>query len=695
MIFRLNFRFVFTCCLILLADVLAAQNDELQKQTIIEQRLEIIAGALEEGADFDYTDLLNDLTYYYDNPLNLNDASASDLESLYILTEVQISNLQRHIARYGLLQSLFELQAVKGFDLETIRMVQPFVTVRKPGALKGTTFSGILREGTNDLFLRYRRTVEEAQGYKPDPDKNNQPAFLGSPDYLYTRYRFMYRKNLIAGFTLEKDAGESLEKGPDFASGHVFYRDQGTVRALVVGDYQAQFGQGLVMWNGLGFGKSPFVLNVKKNAQGLRPLTSVNESLFMRGLASTIGWKALEFTAMYSRKKLSANTTQAQDSLLSDDGLVISSISTSGLHRTAAELSDKGTLGEEVIAGNLKFRKGVFSCGVTGSQIRYDRPVQGSSDFYREFRFSGSRLTNVGVDYQGVFRNTNFFGEIARSDNGGLAAVNGFIAALHPRVSISAVHRWIGKDYQVVYANAFVEGNVLSPSNEQGVFFGTQATLGKGWTLSAYSDHVRFPWLRSTSDAPGTLSDHFLQLNYKPDKKHEFIIRYRIRSTQENGAPDDSRTDYAIDRRTENIRLHAVYKAHENVQLRTRAEWNIFTIEGKPRQTGFLIYQDIAWKKMGTPISFNFRYALFDTDSWDTRIYAYESDVLYAFSIPPYNGKGSRAYIVAKCDLARGVDLWLRWGQWFYSDRTVISSGTSQIEGNKRNDLTAQLRWQF
>lgn len=79
----------------------------------------------------------------------------------------------------------------------------------------------------------------------------------------------------------------------------------------------------------------------------------------------------------------------------------------------------------------------------------------------------------------------------------------------------------------------------------------------------------------------------------------------------------------------------------------------------------------------------------------DSRIYAYESDVLYRFSIPAYSGVGSRFYALVKYDILRGVDIWLKVGTWIYNDRKKISSGDSEIEGNTRTDITAQIRWQF
>lgn len=208
------------------------------------------------------------------------------------------------------------------------------------------------------------RPIQQQAGYKPDPDNNNQPKYVGSPNYFYTRYRFMYRKNISAGFTFEKDQGKSIEKnGPDFASGFVFIRNKTFLRTLAIGDYQAQFGQGLTFWNGLGFGKSPFVMNVKKNAVGLKPYTSVNEALFMRGAAAAIGWRRFELTGMYSQKKLSANLIQLVDGTSVDDGFTVSSLLNGGLHRTESEIAKRNTLGEQIIAGNLKYTKGTFSMG--------------------------------------------------------------------------------------------------------------------------------------------------------------------------------------------------------------------------------------------------------------------------------------------------------------------------------------------
>lgn len=88
--------------------------EEAEKQNIIEQRIEIIAGTLEDGQTLDYTSLLEDLTYYFEHPLDLNSANTEDLRDLNLLSDIQIAYLQSHIARYGYLRSLFRITGRKG-----------------------------------------------------------------------------------------------------------------------------------------------------------------------------------------------------------------------------------------------------------------------------------------------------------------------------------------------------------------------------------------------------------------------------------------------------------------------------------------------------------------------------------------------------------------------------------------------------
>ena len=100
-------------------------------------------------------------------------------------------------------------------------------------------------------------------------------------------------------------------------------------------------------------------------------------------------------------------------------------------------------------------------------------------------------------------------------------------------------------------------------------------------------------------------------------------------------------------------------------------------------------------KKMGFPLSANARFAVFRTPSYNTRIYAYENDVLYSFSIPAYYGNGIRYYFTLRYNATRWLDVWVRWAQTYRSDVKVIGSGLDAIDGNKRSEIKVQMRVKF
>jgi hypothetical protein len=131
------------------------------------------------------------------------------------------------------------------------------------------------------------------------------------------------------------------------------------------------------------------------------------------------------------------------------------------------------------------------------------------------------------------------------------------------------------------------------------------------------------------------------------------------------------------------------------VTLKNRIEFSGYRQFDEDTRIGFMMYQDILYRPADKPYNLTLRYAVFNTESYDERIYAYENDVLYAFSIPAYFYKGSRFYVLMKYDLGKNLDLWLRFAQTFYSDRQTIGSGLTEIEDNTRSEVKVQLRMRF
>ena len=173
-------------------------------------------------------------------------------------------------------------------------------------------------------------------------------------------------------------------------------------------------------------------------------------------------------------------------------------------------------------------------------------------------------------------------------------------------------------------------------------------------------------------------------------------IRIREKDKLENTGVDLTEgIDYLVHEKQTNYRFHYSYKVSESFKLKGRVELINYNKEEVPFETGYLIYQDILFKTKKLPFSFAFRYAIFDTESFNSRIYAYENDVLYAFSIPAYSNRGVRTYLTVRYHIKRGVDLWLRYGLTYYDNLDVVSSGLEEIQGNHKQEIKAQLRFRF
>jgi hypothetical protein len=81
------------------------------------------------------------------------------------------------------------------------------------------------------------------------------------------------------------------------------------------------------------------------------------------------------------------------------------------------------------------------------------------------------------------------------------------------------------------------------------------------------------------------------------------------------------------------------------------------------------------------------RYCIFRTDNWDSRLYAYENDLLYSFSVPALSGEGSRSYIMIVWKTGKFIDLRIKYG---------LTELTRDCEAvSKSEELKIQLRMWF
>ena len=683
----------------------------MKKQFIIEQRIENIAENSEDE-DIDYTTMFDQLSFYYEHPINLNKKDIEfDLKQLHLLNQFQIKSIINHKKKHGKFITLYELQTISLFESSDIRKILPFVEINENLDATQLSFSEMLKRGKNDVFLRYSRVLNNVQGQQNLDDSSwlgsPNSKQLGSADNLYMRYRFKYQNHLSIGITAEKDAGEAFlvnkkadqlfnqtnALGFDYYSAHFYIRNVGKINAMALGDYHIQLGQGLTFWSGLAMGKSSNVMSVKRNAMGIRPYASLDENLFMRGAAVSMKYKNLEFLVFGSKKMIDANLSN--DTTSSDGSLIVSSFQASGIHSTVGQIIDKDAIQEDVRGGEISFKNDYLTVGLISTLTKYDGMLNRDLSMYSQFQFNNNINWANGIHYNLIKRNLNIFGESSRSSSGGIAHLHGMMASLHPRLSLSLIYRNYDKNYHSTYANAFSESS--RPNNETGLFTGLQFKLNNHWEVSSYFDQFIFPWMRYQVDKPNSNGmDGFVQILYHPTKKLNIYARVRHRTKPYNESITLSRDITNVFNTNQwNYRLNFNVLITESIRLRNRLEYVSYQRTGNDLEQGVLIIQDIIYKPKESKMSFSARFALFDTESYNTRIYSYENDVLYYFRIPAYYYQGTRSYLTLRYQFKRGIDLWLRCANWIYTNRNSIGSGNNEIIGPNKTDVRAQLRFQF
>ena len=633
---------------------------------------------------------LQELEQFRKNPINLNTADADELKQLRIVTDLQIANLISYRNLLGKLLHVYELQAVPSWDINTIRKLLPFVTTTAPLSLTeeiSRRFSG----GEHSLLLRVSQVLEKADGF----DKSTSGTkYTGSPQKILFRYRYTYKNLLQFGLVGDKDAGEEFfkgaqKKGFDFYSFHFFARKIGIIQSLALGDFSVNMGQGLIQWQGLAFKKSADVMGVKRQAAVLRPYSSAGEFYFHRGGGITLKKGKIEATAFASFRKLSANFVA--DTVNNED--FISSFLTSGYHRTSSENADRNNLTQTAFGGNIIYRGKKWHVGVNGINYHFSLPVQKRDEPYNLYAISGSNWYNFSVDYSYTLKNLHWFGEAAADKNSNKAFVNGLLLSVDPRVDISFVQRTINKAYQSINGNAFTENTY--PTNETGFYTGITIRPAIGWRLDAYADIYKFPWLKYLVDAPSHGKDFLAQLTYTPNRQVEIYTRFRNETKQSNQPDNTTVTNFLVSIPKQNWRTQISYKINAAVTLRNRVELLWYNNKEASGENGFLSFFDFVYKPMLKPFAGTIRLQYFETDSYDSRIYAYENDVLYSYSIPAFYDKGFRYYININYDLTKKLNFWIRWAQTIYRNKTSIGSGLDEIPGNRRSELKIQARWIF
>lgn len=660
-------RFLLIGCLMLI--VVSGFSQEPAVQQIIEEFLESKSEDLSD--DQDIQDILDDLEYFRQNPLKVNLESKEKFLQLRFLSEMQIDAILAYRSKTGSVYSIYELASIDGFSPELLQRIEPFLSFDLENSAPRN------KKSSGDILLRGTRNFSAESSASAS-------KYEGSPERFYVRI-----KQSLAGFeygvVAEKDPGEAFftqsnKHGFDYAGGFINAKTGRNGNRIFAGDYHVRFGQGLVASQGFSMGKSSETTQIFRSEEGIRSYSSTDENQFLRGFAGKFKFKKFTVYPFVSFHKMDANV----DTLSSQE--YFGAFQTSGYHRYGSEVSGENTI-RQLTGGthiSMVYRKWVF--GLSSVYNRFNMPIYRDNEPYNQFLPEGKESFVSGFNWKGSFRNLFVFGEAAVSQSKGKALIAGGLLKPVANVELSAVYRNISKTYFSYFANAFTESSKVN--DEQAFYLGAKIFPAARWSISGYVDLFRHQWIKYLTASPSSGTEFMAQLSYFPSRKTNFYLRF----FQEEKAQKMSsgNLNYNGQQLVNRFRINFTHAINDAINLKSRFEMVRFSKYSA--ENGFLVSQDLGFSPSGKLYSLNGRLAYFNTDGYYSRIYSYENDILYSFSIPAFYGDGIRTYLNYQLKLNNQLTFWLKFA---VTHQFAESGDEVQKAGSTKSELKIQLRYQF
>ncbi len=476
----------------------------------------------------------------------------------------------------------------------------------------------------------------------------------GSVWKVLARYRFTAGK-FSGGFTSEKDAGEKLLYGnpplPDFLSANLAWSGKGIVRKLIAGDFGARFGMGTNINTGLRTGLSLTQSGYLTGRDEIKPYTSADENIFFRGVAAQLQLKRTGLSLFFSRNRIDATIDTTDDKT----DLFIKAFYKSGLHNSFSSVIKKDAVTEYCYGVNLSSDFNNISIGLLWSASRFNLPVERiDPDPENIYDFRGNKSLTASAYYKALLGKMVLYGELSSNLNGRIAFIQGLIFRPADRLAINILYR----NYHPGFTGFHGKGIFSSSAgdNVKGIFGNFTFEAARHLFISGGCDLRYYPWLKYRCSAPSMGVSRELRIKLLPSDKITIETAYNYRMAALN-----SQDTYGIEKQ-ENLTSRSVkgvirYSPVDNLTFVTRMDYKV-TQPG--RNTGTLLLQDFNFR-FRKDVSIWFRYCIFKTDNWDSRLYTYENDLLYNFSIPALSGEGSRSYIMIAWEAARFADVRLKY----------------------------------
>jgi len=619
----------FISCFTLITVLCFAQNIDLSEEiTDIAEHL----AASETGNESAglYIEQLHDLA---EVPVRINSADESEISRFFFLSDFQVKNIIDYIKTSGSIVSSGEIAYIPGIDRHTAEMMIPFTDLSVSPA--GNSDSLRLRSNYLTNFI-----------FRPG---ESDTSFIGGSFKLLTKYRITLGR-FSGGFAIEKDDGEKLF---DFLSGYLDYTGQGIIRKVIAGDYSCRFGQGLCINTGIRTGLPLTIADYSTARNVIKPYTSTNENNFFRGLAAQFAWKITGLTIFFSSNNIDAAVSLPADSSMT----TVEGFYESGLHNTESLLHKKDVMREISygVSPTLSFRN--LKIGFCWTESRFSLPVSpDKNDPENLYDFEGNLNSVLSAYYNLVIGRMLLCGEAALNGHENYAIAQGITIRPSDRLSMNFLYRKYTPGYFSFHG--YGPGINSAGNNETGLLGSFTLEAAKHLFVSAGADIVKFPWLKYRTGYPSMAKRIEVKFSYLPDENLSLDLTFNIRYSMLDREPVQG-IPGVEEIKNSWVKAQVKYQLNERLSLATRIDFR--KIEPS-ESTGVSFLQDVTFSFTKIPLKFWFRYCTYNTDDWDSRIYAYENDLPGSFSIPALSGTGTRSYLMARWQLGKRAELRLKYG---------------------------------
>lgn len=571
-----------------------------------------IYNAAMEMSEVDFEQLQNDLYAIHDAPIDLNHTSDEELSRLYFLSPQQIDEILMYADKHPF-ESLYELRMIPSLTDYEIRDLIPFVRVSERAPEQHLYARDVFGQASHEVIARV--DVRDIENTK-----------MVDPVFAQARYRFDYKRRVVFGAQLQRPVGGSAQ---DLRWGaYLQLRDIAPhLHTVVGGNFQASFGQGLVLAPVFHSGKSIYVLSIGQQREALRYYGSADGE-GLHGAGATMRWEwgkqtRLDVSALYSLNHANDSTWR------------------------------------HVVGANLCLRHKRLEVQVSGIESIWSDSIHPYRDAkYNRHYFRGRNQAVLGASVRYNYGWFDAFAEVAVSQNRqwGVGIIAGSRFYPMSGVSLIALYRYYSPWFDNELGYSFSETSRIN--DENGGYIGFEVTRLKNWRFTGYGDVFYF------SGYKYGLGDDTCTVGYDALAEVQYI-----RQTWRIGLRARARKKGA----SSTYSLRAMFDWQQGGwSLRTTADGNYLPTYG------ISLAQDVGYSFAAVPLSLRVRLQGFDAREWANRVYLYEHDVLYAFSNPATYGLGSRAYLIVRWQIIKQLALYLRVSETVYAKSWASEHARSQ-----------------